>query len=244
MNSISSKTLPRGGFLLALYFTCSFTLNARANEEPIALPISISTFTQTLNDINLKVAPQVKQSFGERKVFRATGDWHKEYSESSAGGSYYHPEISGVEWADSWGVHIVGWLARLPGFDTDTITFILCHELGHHVFGGEAEVAADHFAAKCLRWTWSAVANSKWLVAKVNQLSVATKTTCANVTTSGEREFCLRTITAYGATESFRTDIWKKRKILTDSEIKSANICRRSAVLNGIVGQPSPECQF
>jgi len=217
-------------------------LPAFAADGPIALAINEQTFQQTLADLNIKLAPAVKRAFGQNKVFLATGDWKKEFAPTSPGGSFYHPDIPGVEYQNRWGVHITGWLARWPGFDTDMIGFVLCHELGHHVFGGENEVEADHFAPTCLRWLWSADDNHEWLQRKQTSLSATATTACAQATAPGEQEFCLRTMSSYLATEAFRSALWKKLKIIKDSEIPETNACRRQAVLRGIQKLAPPEC--
>lgn len=78
-----------------------------------------------------------------------TTDWKKEYSDASAGGSYYL--LNGKTPA----VHVTGWLARLPMVTTDTLDFVLCHETGHHRFGPEGEAESDDFTIRnCLPKVW------------------------------------------------------------------------------------------
>src|SRR5262245_18449744 len=106
--------------------------------------MSKASFESAIKHTNDHAATVVKDKYN--KVFLATGVWPKKFNKHSAGGSFYHPEIPGVMFEDSWGVHIAASLARLQGSTTDSMQFTFCHELGHHIFGSDREVEADNFA--------------------------------------------------------------------------------------------------
>jgi hypothetical protein len=88
-------------------------------------------YDRIIVDTQERLGSWVLENFG--KELLVTGDWAKDYSPASAGGSFYHKD-------GMWGVHIVGWVARSPEIQRDGMRLIFCHELGHHVEGGGAEV--------------------------------------------------------------------------------------------------------
>lgn len=193
--------------------------------------MSAEAFEATLNHLNSKIKPMVYEKFG--KHFLATGDWSKEYSKTSSGGSFYHPEIPGVSTPDSWGVHITGWLAREPGFDTDAMEFVLCHELGHHIHGGSGEVESDHFAPSCLAWSWTNKANLEWLQAHKNTIKTEHREQCQKAQSAEVMAFCLRTLNAFEPVEIFRDRVWHEAGI-SHSEVKKYLQERKTKVLEGI----------
>lgn len=193
--------------------------------------MTAEAFQSTLNHLNSKIAPVVKEKFG--KHFLATGDWPKEYSKTSSGGSFYHPEISGVSTPDSWGVHITGWLAREPGFQTDAMEFTLCHELGHHIYGGSGEEESDNFAPSCLSWSWTDKNNHEWYQIHKNSIKTEHREQCQEAQSNELMAFCLRTLNAFEPVEIFRGKVWQQMGI-SNSDVKRYLQERKAKVLEGI----------
>lgn len=223
---------------ISLFLFSSF---ANATSGPIDLPMTQSSFQQVLDQLNEKIKPIVLEKYN--KVYLATGDWTKPYSETSSGGSFYHPTIPGVDYENTWGVHIVGWLAKWPGFGTDTMEFTLCHELGHHLFGGASEIEADNFAPSCLGWVWPDADNIVWFNRNKGNNSQDSQGLCDASANESERAFCLRVLNTLPVLENFREWFWRKLGI-QESKIKPGSLCRRKAIVSGVFHRQPPECEF
>lgn len=130
-------------FMKKLFF---YLLTFLFLSMPALAGVSKQDFENITTNFELKMQLWVKKNYGKKLI--VTSDWDKEWDERSSGGSFYFPNFQ-------WGLHITGWLARHEAIDSDSLYFVLCHELGHHVYGGAKERQADYFAAKvCLPMLW------------------------------------------------------------------------------------------
>lgn len=119
---------------------------------------SISAYSEVSEDRLLKIIENFQNKMsvhaltayeGRFKKFYVKYDWEKQFSLKSIGGGFF---TNPVKW--ELGVYIEGWLVR-SNFDEDGVEAVLCHELGHHFFGGGGEQEADHYVMDfCLRELW------------------------------------------------------------------------------------------
>ncbi len=85
---------------------------------------------------------------GRFKKFEAKVQWNKvEDFKSKGAGFFTNPRdwIMGV-YADKWLIDFLG--------TADAFEAVLCHELGHHFYGGGGEQEADYYMHSCLNVLW------------------------------------------------------------------------------------------
>ncbi|WP_141735965.1 hypothetical protein [Oligoflexus tunisiensis] len=201
-----------------------FFLLSHAAEAAITRPQYDSIIVETQN----RLGPWVLESFG--KELLVTGDWPKDYSPTSAGGSFYHKD-------GKWGIHIVGWVARSPEIYRDGMRLIYCHELGHHVEGGGAEVESDYFATSSCA---PVVFHPEDPLDELSSLTDADKEDCRS---AQDPQYCERVMNAVNQTNEFRAGLWRLQGIFTESEIAETVACRRKVSLHGVLGLPIIPCK-
>lgn len=138
-----------------------------------------------------------------------------------------------------WSVHINGGMARAQGMNKDSLAFIICHEIGHHLAGGpqtfkfdgwpSAEGQADYWAtSKCLKRYYHFLQNQEFSVDPAVP-ERALKDCAAVYNTSLEYRICLRTMNAvvsFGHFINSLPDTKQFVNILTpdDRQVKGTNM--------------------
>lgn len=205
-----------------------FAIGAGPIDSEAELNDILQNFTTMLN-------PYVQ---GQKNTpFLATGDWKKEYSDASAGGSFYYPQLNGIR---HLGVHVAGWLVRFEKFKRNEIEAVLCHELGHHFVGGGDERAADYFVTKtCLPLLWDGQ-NHEDRFDRDGALRVLNHTISSQCSKHSSEAYCLRATLAMYNIGLFRQWVWAKRNMSID--VQTENDCRMKIVLQGLFDAPLKDC--
>lgn len=207
-------------------------------QELVAVPMTAATFQHTLDDMTLRLGPIVRRRF--HKIFLATGDWSQDRTPMSVGGMNYHPVVNSPRGRENaWGVNIEGWLAKEPGMTSDSVQFVLCHELGHHVHGTDQEIKADQFTAGCLKLLWTVEGTERWLAAFGQFIAPQVRTQCAKLQ-GIPGAFCLRLFTAYAPAERVRMNAWAVHFNPLQTQRMAA--CRREAIRQGFLGGKDVAC--
>lgn len=186
-------------------------------------------YNQVIAETNSRLAPFVLKKYS--KVLLVTGDWEKQYSPTSAGGSFYIQN-------GKWGVHLVGWVARSPEVSPDGMRISFCHELGHHIYGGGGEVESDYFATSICAPL--AFASTDPLEPQISPLSDSDRKACAR---ASRPLFCERVMQAVvRVNDGFRARLWRQYGI-SEQEVTEMAGCRHRVFLSGLIGDPMPPCQ-
>jgi hypothetical protein len=220
------KLSKKSAFFLFIFLI--FSIGAGPIKSEAELNNILQNFTTILN-------PYVQSQ--KNTPFLATGDWKKEYVETSAGGSFYYPQVDGIRYL---GVHVAGWLVRFESFKRDEIETVLCHELGHHFVGGGDEHGADYFVTStCLPLLWAGQNHSEKFNTSdaLKLLSPSVRSQCKK---HNSEAYCLRTTIAMSNIGRFRQWVWTKRDV--DIDGKAENDCRMSIALQGLFQIPFKSC--
>lgn len=186
-------------------------------------PTAYSAVTEEeFQDVILSVQERLENHVAEtyNHKFLVTGDWPKEYSPTSGGGSHYIKD-------GAWAVHVVGWVARYSSMTPDTLRLVYCHELGHHIYGMDAEEEADFFAAKeCLPLAFQNEDRKEEYVLDAEDIA-----TCAPLPNKNR---CERVLSAANRANDFRAWVWKIHET-SDEEIAELVRVRKELFRRGFL---------
>ena len=108
---------------------------------------------------------------------------------------------------------------------------ILCHELGHHLYGGGQEELADYFVMEqCLPVLWRGQLHSyRYDNTELHKLSFKQKSSCASY---NHPELCYRASLAFDNIMKFRFWVWDILNVRVDED--QMNYCRWKSFDDGM----------